>query len=157
MTVTFRNVDASPADDVRTWPYEAIVIVLERGLVADWQPLIDEVRVRPHGEVARALESYVSYAEPSGITRLCELVIASARTDLDARDRREVADRVQRAIALSGVSAREFAATLGTSASRLSTYANGKVVPSAALLMRMEREAAGPDGQPSPRGRRRTP
>ena len=157
MTVTFRNVDASPTDDVRTWPYEAIVIVLERGLVADWQPLIDEVRVRPHGDVARALESYVSYTEPSGITRLCELVIASARTDLDARDRREVADRVQRAIALSGVSAREFAATLGTSASRLSTYANGKVVPSAALLMRMEREAATPDGQSLPRGRRRTP
>ncbi len=157
MTVTFRNVDASPADDVRTWPYEAIVIVLERGLVADWQPLIDEVRVRPYGEVARALESYVSYAEPSGITRLCELVIASARTDLDARDRREVADRVQRAIALSGVSAREFAAALGTSASRLSTYANGKVVPSSAMLMRMEREAVRADDHSLPRGRRRTP
>ncbi|MCX6410296.1 MAG: helix-turn-helix transcriptional regulator, partial [Actinobacteria bacterium] len=111
----------------------------------------------PYGEVARALESYVSYSEPSGITRQCELVIASARTDLDARDRREVADRVQRAIALSGVSAREFAAALGTSASRLSTYANGKVVPSAALLMRMEREAARADDHSLPRGRHRTP
>ena len=84
-------------------------------------------------------------------------MIASARTDLDARDRREVAGRVQRAIALSGVSAREFAATLGTSASRLSTYANGKVVPSAALLMRMEREAARADDHSLPRGRHLTP
>ena len=33
MPVAFRNVDASPTDDVRTWPYEALVAVIDRGLI----------------------------------------------------------------------------------------------------------------------------
>lgn len=35
----------------------------------------------------------------------------------------------------------QFASQIGTSASRLSTYVNGKVTPSAALLVRMRRVA----------------
>lgn len=35
MPIAFRNVDASPTDDIRTWPYEALVTVIDRGLVAD--------------------------------------------------------------------------------------------------------------------------
>ena len=27
----FRNVDADPADDVETWPYEALVTAIDRG------------------------------------------------------------------------------------------------------------------------------
>jgi len=42
-------------------------------------------------------------------------------------------------LALSGLSQRDFAARLGTSASRLSTYLNGKVTPGADLLIRAER------------------
>ena len=49
MPVEFRNVDASPEDDVRTWPYEALVTVIDRGLVADWQPIFAEVRRSPWG------------------------------------------------------------------------------------------------------------
>lgn len=30
MAVRFRNVDASPADDVRSWPYEALIAALDR-------------------------------------------------------------------------------------------------------------------------------
>jgi transcriptional regulator with XRE-family HTH domain len=37
----------------------------------------------------------------------------------------------------SGLSRAEFVSRIGTSASRLFTYATGKVTPSAALLMRM--------------------
>jgi transcriptional regulator with XRE-family HTH domain len=35
----------------------------------------------------------------------------------------------------------EFASQIGTSTSRLSTYATGKVTPSAALMLRMSRVA----------------
>ncbi|MDR0958793.1 MAG: helix-turn-helix transcriptional regulator [Propionibacteriaceae bacterium] len=42
----------------------------------------------------------------------------------------------------SGLGVRQFARVLGTSASRLSTYVNGKVSPSAALLVRAEAIAA---------------
>lgn len=41
-------------------------------------------------------------------------------------------------VAESGFTAAEFAARLGTSPSRLSTYLSGKVMPSAALLVRAE-------------------
>ena len=53
MAVQFRNVDASPTDDVRTWPFEALVTTIDRGLVSDWQPLFAEIRRSPWGEVAR--------------------------------------------------------------------------------------------------------
>jgi transcriptional regulator with XRE-family HTH domain len=44
---------------------------------------------------------------------------------------------LQRLIEESGLSRREFASHIGTSTSRLSTYATGKVTPSAALMLRM--------------------
>jgi len=54
-------------------------------------------------------------------------------------------DKVQRriadAIAISGLPLRGPAAQVGTSASRLSAYATGKVQPSAATLLRIERVA----------------
>ena len=82
MTVSFRNIDASPSDPVATWPFEGLVIVLERGLVADWQPLITEVRHHPWGVTARRVESYVGYAAPSPVTRLFSLVLERARGGL---------------------------------------------------------------------------
>jgi transcriptional regulator with XRE-family HTH domain len=46
---------------------------------------------------------------------------------------------VRSTIALSGLNMTEFASRIGTSASRLSTYATGKVTPSAALMLRIRR------------------
>ncbi|MGF1647054.1 MAG: helix-turn-helix domain-containing protein [Kineosporiaceae bacterium] len=39
----------------------------------------------------------------------------------------------------SGLTSTEFASRIGTSRSRLSTYASGRVVPSAALMVRIRR------------------
>lgn len=50
----------------------------------------------------------------------------------------DVARRIQEAISDSRLPLREFAARVGTSASRLSTYANGKVCPSAAMFLDIE-------------------
>lgn len=142
MAVQFRNVDASPEDDVRTWPYEALVTVVDRGLVPDWQPVFAEVRRSPWGRVARRLDHYLAYREPDGVGTLFRLAIDRARADADRRDRDEVAARVRAAVARSGYTNAEFASLVGTSASRLSTYLSGKVTPSAALLIRIERVAA---------------
>ncbi|MSO44181.1 MAG: XRE family transcriptional regulator [Thermoleophilia bacterium] len=141
MSVRFRNVDASPTDDVRTWPFEAIVITLERGLVGDWRPLLREVAAHPWGDVARQIEDYTGYAPSSGVTRLFDLAIRRARESADRADRDEAARRVRAAIEQSGVSQATLASAAGTSASRLSTYATGKVTPSAAILIRIERVA----------------
>jgi len=141
MGVDFRNVDASPTDDVRSWPYEALVTVIDRGLVSDWQPIFAELRRSPWGHVARRVERYLAYREPDGVGTLFTLAIDRARTDTAAADRAEVATRVRAAAARSGVTNAEFATIVGTSASRLSTYLSGKVTPSAAMLLRIERAA----------------
>jgi len=58
------------------------------------------------------------------------------------QDTQAVIDRLDAAVAASGVSLRGFAHTLGTSPSRLSSYRNGRVAPSAAFLLRAERIAS---------------
>ena len=146
MPVAFRNVDASPNDDVRTWPYEALVTVIDRGLVSDWQSIFNEVRRSPWGRVARRVEHYLSYREPDGVGTLFALAIERARADAETSDRGEVAARVRQAITDSGLTNQDFAKLVGTSASRLSTYVNGKVMPSSAMLIRIERAAAGIGG-----------
>lgn len=144
MMVEFRNVDASPEDDVRTWPYEALVTVMDRGLVSDWRPVFAELRRSPWGRVARRVEQYLSYREPDGVSTLFDLAIERARADADQADRSEVANRVRAAVSRSGLTNREFAKLVGTSASRLSTYLSGKVTPSAAMLVRIERATENP-------------
>ena len=137
----FRNVDADPADDVRTWPYEALVTTIDRGLVPDWRPVFAEIRRSPWGPVARRVGRYLEYREPDGVSTLFALAIERAREDADRADRADAAARVRAAVERSGLTKAEFAASVGTSASRLSTYLSGKVVPSAALLVRIERTA----------------
>lgn len=56
-------------------------------------------------------------------------------------DTREVVEALDAALTDSGLSQQAFAAALGTSASRLSTYRSGKVVPSAPLFLRALRLA----------------
>lgn len=141
MPVAFRNVDASPTDDIRTWPYEALVTVIDRGLVSDWQPIFAEVRRSPWGNTARRVEQYLSYRDPDGVSTLFSLAIERARSDADQTDREEVADRVKRAVDDSGLTQRDFAQLIGTSASRLSTYLSGKVTPSASTLLKIERSS----------------
>ena len=141
MPVAFRNVDALPTDDVRTWSYEALVTVIDRGLVSDWQPVFTELRRSPWGKLARRVEQYVSYREPDGVSTLFTLAIERARIDVKSADRADVATRVRTAVSGSGLTNSEFARLVGTSASRLSTYLSGKVIPSAAMLVRMERAA----------------
>lgn len=138
MTLQFRNVEASPADPVVTWPYEALVTAIERGLVPDWQPIFQELRSHPWGSVSRKIDKYLSYAPPGGIPTLFTLAVKSARNNRELVEKSEVAARVKQAIAASGLTAAEFAEQIGTSASRLSTYVTGSVTPSATMLLRIE-------------------
>ena len=138
MITEFRNVHGSTADPVSTWPYEGLVEVLERGGVYSWRPIVAEIRSAPWGPVARRLEKYLAYSEDRAIVALFSGLIKKYRTDTEQRERDLVAERVRAAIEKSQLPAREFADRIGTSASRLSTYATGRVIPSAAMLMRIE-------------------
>jgi hypothetical protein len=137
MALNFRNVNASPSDPVATWPYEALVTGIEQGLVPDWRPVFDELKADPWGPVSRKIQRYLEYAPRDGVRVLFRLAIDRARDNAEARERALVADRVRGAIKASGLTAGQFAERVGTSASRLSTYARGTVTPSAHMLVRI--------------------
>jgi DNA-binding transcriptional regulator YiaG len=141
-TLTFRNVDASPDDPVSQWPLEAVQTALERGGLSHWRRLARAARAQPWGPVARRLEEVLTYSRPYGVAEAIERAIARARADTETSEREEVAREVEQLVAASGLSRAEFAARIGTSPSRLSTYTTGKVTPSAALLVRMRRNAS---------------
>ncbi len=135
----FRNVNAEPGDDVTTWPFEALVTAINRGLVPDWQPIFEEIRRAPWGKVARSVERYLDDSDRDGSTVLFQLAIDRAREIAEAAEKGNIAERVRDAIARSGLTSAQFASEVGTSASRPSTYATGSVTPSASMLIRIER------------------
>ena len=137
MSVQFRNVDVDPASAVSTWPYEALVTVLERGALSDWRRIAKEIDARPWGRVARSVEAYLGYERPYGVAPLMDEVIAHARSRREAEEKARVGALVRDAVERSGLSRAQFADAVGTSASRLSTYCSGKVTPSASMLMRI--------------------
>ncbi len=138
MIGAFRNVEGSREAPVEDWPYEALVSTIERGTVGDWLPLIHAIERSPWGAVARRVEHYLSYSSPYGVGPLLGRTIVRARTVAEGRERELVAARVRELIERSGLTREEFAQAIGTSRSRLSTYASGKVVPAATLMVRME-------------------
>lgn len=141
MAVGFRNVDASPDDPVQTWPFEGVLVALERGGLPEWRRLADAIRADPWGQVARHVEQAVAVAHPFGVSEVMTDLIAEARADAERAEREQVAGEVRQLVAESGRTQARFAADIGTSPSRLSTYATGAVTPSAALMVRMRRAA----------------
>jgi len=139
--LAFRNVDVSPDDPVQTWPIEAVQAALERGGLSHWHRLAAAITVDPWGPVARLVEEVLGYSRPYGIAGVMERTIARARATAETSERAEVAAEIADLVEQSGLSRTEFAVRIGTSASRLSTYVSGKVIPSAALLIRMRRVA----------------
>jgi hypothetical protein len=148
--LTFRNVEADPADPVESWPYEGLVAAIERGGFRDWQRVAAAIERDPWGEVAADVRAYLSYEQPYGVGPLMTSVIAAARARVQDEDRAAVAARVRQLVSASGLTRRAFADAVGTSVTRLSTYCTGSVTPSAALLLRMERVSASRDTRRSP-------
>lgn len=83
----------------------------------------------------------LTHSRPYGVTTAFERAIGQSRADAETAEREAVAAEIRELLAQANLSQAEFASRLGTSASRLSTYASGKVTPSAALLLRMRRVA----------------
>jgi hypothetical protein len=141
MALGFRNIDTSPDDPVQTWPFEGVLTALERAGLSQWRRLAFAISVDPWGQVARYVEQALAISHPFGVTEVMTDIIAQARAGAEESERLEVAATVREVITASGRTQAQFAADIGTSASRLSTYASGKVVPSATMLARMRRAA----------------
>jgi hypothetical protein len=142
VSLRFRHLDVAPSAPVETWPTEGILAALERGGLGDWRRIVAAVRADPWGPVARRLEDALNVSQPYGTAVLLGRALRRARADGEAAERAEVACRVRALLAASGLARADFAEAIGTSASRLSTYLNGRVAPSSTLLVRMERVAA---------------
>ena len=137
----FRNIDASPDDPVETWPFEGILAAVERGTLPDWRRLAAAIRADPWGPVAQQVLEAIGLARPYGTTELLAGVVERARKLAADSERQDVASEVRNLVGRSGLSKQDFAERIGTSRSRLSTYMSGKVMPSAALMVRMRRVA----------------
>lgn len=133
----FRHLAVSPDDPVDRWGVEGIATAIDRGSLQHWCRIAGAVRRDPHGSVAADLIEALEIAGSPGVTATLRRVLARAC----GGEGHEVAQRVRAAIRRSELTAGDFATAVGTSASRLSTYATGAVTPSAALLQRIEREA----------------
>lgn len=139
MTVRFRNVDVDPTADPDDWPFEAILTMVERGMLSDWQLLTAAIRSNPWGGCARAVEQIASWDEHYGADRLFAHVVAQARQAVDAESRRSFGERMRAVRLALGMSLRDFAPLIGTSAQRLSSYESGQVAPTVNILGRIER------------------
>jgi len=137
----FRNITASPDDPVDTWPFEGILAAVERGTLPDWRRLAAVIRADPWGPVAQQVLQAIRLSRPYGTAELLEGMVARARKLAADSEREDVAAEVRNLVSRSGLSKQDFAERIGTSRSRLSTYMSGKVVPSAALMVRMRRVA----------------
>jgi hypothetical protein len=138
----FRNITATPDDPVEAWGYEGLLTAIERGGMNLWDRIAAELRRHPYGAVARLLESEViDSVSQEGERELFRRVLQRARARAEEDAKAEVASRLRSLQVRSGLNQRDFAAQLGTSASRLSTYLSGKVTPGADLLVRAERLA----------------
>jgi DNA-binding transcriptional regulator YiaG len=150
----FRNIAASPEDPVETWPFEGILTAVERGTLPDWRRLATAIRGDPWGPVAQQVLEAIRLARPYGTADLLTEVIARARKHAADSEREMVAAEIRNLVNRSGLSAQDFAERIGTSRSRLSTYMSGKVVPSAALMVRIRRVAGTTAASPSCRSGR---
>ena len=141
MALAFRNLTISPGAPVSEWPTEAVQTALERGDLADWHRIAVEIGADPWGKTARQVEEVFSYSCPYGVTEAMKTVLSRARERAEANERAAVAAEIREAVKRSALSRAEFASRIGTSASRLSTYASGRVTPSATLMLRIRHVA----------------
>lgn len=141
MSLRFRNLDITPDAPVASWPTEGVLAALERGSLRDWRRLMAAINNDPWGPVARRLENALAVSHPYGTANLLQRAMERARVHAQMTERAEIARRVQALVAASGLTQAAFAEAIGTSASRFSTYLQGKVAPTSTLLVRMERVA----------------
>jgi DNA-binding transcriptional regulator YiaG len=139
MPLAFRNLTITPDAPVSEWPTEAVQAALERGDLADWHRIVAAMQADPWGRTARQVEEVLSHSRPYGVTEAMQTTLSRARQRAEANERAAVAAEIRQAVERSGLSQAEFASRIGTSASRLSTYASGKVTPSATLMLRIRR------------------
>ncbi|WP_341579827.1 helix-turn-helix transcriptional regulator [Microbacterium schleiferi] len=132
MPLRFRNIDVTPDAPVREWGFEGMLAALDRGYAPHWSRLASAVASEPG--LREVFEESAEAAESRQTVALVREMISHRQ-----RTTSEIAqERLRSAQRASGLTQRELASTLGTSASRLSTYLSGRVTPAMDVLVAAE-------------------
>lgn len=121
---------ATPEEVARTW---------DLGGLPAWRGQVAIIASNPWAPYANELKELALAADRPAPVHALDEAVKVYRTRFERRERELVAREIRALVAVSGLSQREFAALAGTSASRLSTYVNGLVTPSATMMVRIRR------------------
>lgn len=135
-----RNVEVDDGLSIHEWPAEAIADLVDRGGLADWRILAVALDEEPWGRVADVITALAESGHTIG--DLLHEIVDRRRRHINEMARRRYAELIAETRRATGLSMREFAARVGTSASRLSDYENAKVSPTGEVIGRIE-EIAG--------------
>ena len=135
--------DIDPNDPARM-PRDAddLAQIVEKRGVREWRKVLAIIAGNPWGPEVTRLADLAREAELPGPASALEWCAKVYRKRFEEAERLEVAKEIRRLVAISGCSQRQFAQYIGTSPSRLSTYVNGLVTPSAAMMLRISRSAS---------------
>jgi DNA-binding transcriptional regulator YiaG len=141
MALRFRNLTVTPDHPVEDWGFEGLLSAVDRGDLAHWRRIVVAIRRDPWGPVSRQLDQVFNVASDQGVVSTLRRAVVQVHQQEEQEERAGVAAQVRECVVRSGLSQQEFARSMGTSPSRLSTYINGSVTPSASLMVRMRRLA----------------
>lgn len=115
--------------------------LVHHGNARRWRAALLPLIESPWGPYGQHILRLTKEAELDAVTTLVEECRKVYQHRQEQRERDAIAREIRRLVAISGLTQRQFASQIGTSPSRLSTYVNGRVIPSAAMLLRIRRVA----------------
>jgi hypothetical protein len=135
------GLDGTPPTDLPRSAEQLRKILRQEGVNA-WRGVLANISAHPWGPAASRLEALASEADLPDALRAIQACERVYRSRMEEDERVTISQEIRRLVRQSGRTQSEFARAVGTSASRLSTYVNGGVVPSSTMFLRMQRVAA---------------
>lgn len=120
---------------------DQLMDLVQHGNARRWRAALLPLIESPWGPYGEHVLGLAKGADLDVIAEILEECRKVYRHRQEQRERDAIAREIRRLVAISGLTQRQFAAQIGTSPSRLSTYVNGRVIPSAAMLLRIRRVA----------------
>ncbi|HWJ11942.1 MAG TPA: helix-turn-helix transcriptional regulator [Nocardioides sp.] len=122
---------------------------LDDAILHQREASFDEIRAHvariaedPWSDETDAALGVVDQVDCADLARAFARVVKEARESVQLSEREVIARSIRALIAESGLTQRAFARRVGTSPSRISSYVQGSVTPSAAMMLRIRRTAA---------------
>jgi DNA-binding transcriptional regulator YiaG len=135
------GIDSTRPDPIPSTAQHFRAVVEQHG-VNGWRGLLANVPAHPWGPAVAQLEALAAEADLPDALLAIQECSRIYRKRMEDDERLAVAREIRRLVRKSGCTQRMFATYVGTSASRMSTYVNGIVVPSSTMLLRMQKMAS---------------